>query len=235
MKAHYLTKAMKGFENYMQTRITSVYFIDDALYIHARVNPTDDMWISTADLVHADIEYNLVNDTYKIKPIGKGAKSFGKAVKNHMKSVIEQLVKVAHDTCKEDEDEALFITQKIHHAQLKEAGASVAVLNEYYATTTDLERQHATTAKYAEICNSLLDGLQPVIPAEPTPEKAYTFTFSFTYTATDLNDILEGAGLEPSEENRNGLFEAIQGCEDVSEWLRDEVERNLYRTAENGL
>lgn len=171
IKMDYLRKAMKGFENIMGTLIYCVeqYTNEFTLDIYARVNPTNDMYLSRSEMVDAVIKYDLIKGTYTIKAEGKGSRKFGRQVKEHMTTVIDSLVQEAYNNYKYDCDESQWLTQKMYHAQLKEAGASNALLNEFYVESKACETTKEITELFIQKFDKMLDLLTPAT-TEPTQE-----------------------------------------------------------------
>lgn len=173
MVAYYLTKTMKGFENYMGTRIYCVeqYTNENTLDIYARVNPTTDAYLSRSEFVEVEVKFNLLDGTYKIKVVGTGSRKYGQRVKTDMASIIDHLVKEAENTYHADSAEALWLTQKVFYNELKNAGAEVAELNEFHANSLHCENVNEVAGVFGDVMLKVMEYTAPKAETTATTEQ----------------------------------------------------------------
>ncbi|WP_299831330.1 hypothetical protein [uncultured Metabacillus sp.] len=178
-KKFYLTKVMKGFENILKTRITSIeqYQDNNLLHIYLYVNPTNDIY-TDVQRIETTVTYNLTNDKYTIKCEGKGARKYNKQVKSDVKTIINGLVKEAHNYYKGDTSESLFMTQQYYHSLLKQQTEDTAILNEfYYQSGHVLETIQEIDNLFNDIMNKLnVNNLEVASTKEDNTANEETFT-----------------------------------------------------------
>jgi hypothetical protein len=173
-KKHYLLNQFKGYANEYSIIVRDIEVNENTLVLDLKVNHTDDI-ISRSDMMESVVAYNLINDTYTIKAIGKGSRKHAYNIKRTITIVIDHLVSEANKAFNTDCTEVRSMTVDYICNQLKEAGATTQQTNEmYYNINHTYNTILDVIIAFSKLMNELTTVKTEVIQNNQITEETYT-------------------------------------------------------------
>jgi hypothetical protein len=240
-KAFYLTQQLNGFTNLDNDKVKQVAQSSNNLAISMRINATqtgyyDDLFIDTT------VIYNLTDDTFTIKPEGKGSRKYSSVVQSSVTHILNGLISEADKAFKSDSADAILMTELYYSKRIKQAitdtEAATVATNQYMADKQELPYDSSNSYSQMDlvddiISNYFFDHPEAKQTNEATKEVqsvSHTITYNTSDVKHDNNILLKGLGTNQRYEY---IIETTEKDKEIDELYYSNIKRTTLNNMES--